>query len=198
MSELAYDYQLYESPNYYEIIEGEKFKMAAARPFLRHITISNKLFGIFDDYIVKNNLDAAAFVECDVHLPDGNNTFIPDFCVVCNFSVIGRDDAIYGVPDLVVEVLSRSTMKKDIGIKKDIYERNGVKEYWIISPWAKSIEVYHLTNGKFEFNNVYQVFTEEEFNSLEESERAEIQYNIPVSIFEDLAVDVRKVFKWWN
>ena len=94
LGELAYDYQLYESPNYYEIIEGEKFKMAAARPFLKHITISNRLFSIFEDYIDRNNLNAAAFVECDVHLPDGNNTFIPDFCVVCNFSAVDKDSAI--------------------------------------------------------------------------------------------------------
>ena len=198
MSELAYDYQFYESPNYYEIIEGEKLKMAAARPNPHHITISNRLFSIFETYIDDNNIGGAAFVESDVHLPDEKNVFIPDVSVFCNLSVVKFNSAIYGVPDLVIEILSRSTMKKDIGIKKNIYEHNGVKEYWIINPWAQSIEVYHLIDGKFEFNDVYQVFTEEEFNSLEESERAEVKYDIPVSIFENLVVDVRKVFKWWN
>ena len=197
MSELAYDYQLREEPNY-EIIEGEKFFMAAARPFPFHITIANRLFAIFGDYIETNNIKAAAFVECDVYLPDEKNVFIPDFTIFCDSDKIKMDEAIHGSPDLVVEVLSRSTMKKDLGVKKNVYERNGVKEYWIINPWAKSIEVYHLVDSKFELDNVYQVFTDEEYNALEESEKAEVKYEIPVSIFENLMVDVRKVFKWWN
>ena len=102
------------------------------------------------------------------------------------------------MPDLVVEVLSRSTMKKDVGIKKDIYDRNGVKEYWIINPWAKSIEVYHLVDCKFKLNNIYQIYSEEDLKQLEESELAEVTYDIPVSIFDNCIVDVRKVFKWWN
>ena len=108
------------------------------------------------------------------------------------------NSAIHGVPDLIVEVLSRSTMKKDIGIKKEIYERNGVKEYWIINPWSKTIEVYHLVDCKFELDNIYQIFTDDEYNNLEESEKAEVKYEIPVSIFENLMVDVRRVFRWWN
>ncbi|MBR1729108.1 MAG: Uma2 family endonuclease [Selenomonadaceae bacterium] len=197
MSEMINGQQLFEKPPF-EIIEGEKFFMSAARPFPNHITISNKLFCIFYDYIEKNNVKAAAFVECDVYLPDEKNAFIPDFSVFNNLNVINEDKAIHGVPDLVAEVLSRSTMKKDVGIKKDIYERNGVKEYWIINPWAKSIEVYHLIDGKFQLDNVYQIFSEEEYERLEEEERAEVTYEIPVTIFENLLVDVRKVFKWWN
>ena len=197
MSEMINSQQLFEKPPF-EIIEGEKFFMSAARPFLNHITISNRLFSIFENYIEKNNINAAAFVECDVYLPDGNNNFIPDFCVIRDMNIVESEKAIHGVPDLVVEVLSRSTMKKDVGIKKDIYERNGVKEYWIINPWAKSIEVYHLIDGKFQLDNVYQIFSEEEYERLEEEERAEVTYEIPVTIFENLLVDVRKVFKWWN
>lgn len=58
---------------------------------------------------------------------------------------------------------------------------------------------YHeIINGKFSFDNVYQVLTEEEFENLKESERAEVTYDIPVSIFDNCIVDVCKVFKWWN
>ena len=197
MSEVAYNYQLYEEPNY-EIIEGEKIFMSAARPFPHHITIANRLFSIFEDYIDRNNIRAAAFVECDVYLPDEKNVFIPDFTIFCDINNIKMDRAIHGVPDLVVEVLSRSTMKKDVGIKKDIYERNGVKEYWIINPWAKSIEVYHLVDCEFKLNDIYQIYSEEDLKQLEESELAEVTYDIPVSIFDNCIVDVRKVFKWWN
>ena len=55
---------------------------------------------------------------------------------------------IYGTPDMVVEVLSKSTRKKDITVKKDIYEANGVREYWIIDPYMKVISVYLKTDDE--------------------------------------------------
>ena len=196
MSNMAYDYRIEESPPY-EIIEGVKTVMSPA-PNLNHGTIVGRLYFEFINHIFKNDVDAAVFGDnTDVYLPDGN-LFKPDLTVVCNLDIADREGAIHGVPDMVVEVLSRSTMKNDIGKKKNIYERNGVKEYWIISPWSKTIEVYHLIEGKFELDNVYQVFTEKEFERLEENEKAEVTYDIPVSIFEDLTIDVRKIFKWWG
>ena len=196
MSELAYDYQYYDEPDY-EIIEGVKFIMAAARPNPSHITITNRLFSIFENYFDMNNVSGAAFVECDVHLPDEKNVFVPDVSVVCNPNII-EDNGIHGAPDLVVEVLSRSTAKRDIGIKKTVYERNGVREYWIVSPWAKNIEVYHLIDGKYELNDIYTSCTEDELNRMRDEDRAAIKTDIKVSIFDNLIVDVRRVFRWWN
>ena len=100
------------------------------------------------------------------------------------------------MPDLVVEILSRSTMKNDISIKKYIYERNGVKEYWIVNHWIKAIEVYHLVEGKYELDNVYQIYSPNEWENLEDEERAEAKFDIKVSIFDDLIVDINKVFMW--
>lgn len=57
----------------------------------------------------------------------------PDVMVVCDPAKI-RDDGIHGAPDFVAEVLSDSTANKDFGVKKELYERAGVREYWIIHP----------------------------------------------------------------
>ena len=78
-------------------------------------------------------------------------------------------------------------MKKDRGLKKSAYEKNGVKEYWIIDQWSKRIEVYHLIDGKYKLDDVYKADSEDEHVSKE----------IKVSIFDDLMVDVQSVFKWW-
>ena len=193
MDNLAYDYSPDED---FEIIEGEKFIMAPAAN-LGHGTVIIKLASILNIYVEEKGITAAVFVDdVDVHLPDGN-LFRPDLTVIRDPKIVDREGAINGVPDLVVEVLSRSTMKKDIGIKKTIYERNGVKEYWIVDRWSKRIEVYHLIDGKYEIDDVYKVYNEDELNNMTEEEKSSINYNIKVSIFEDLFIDVRKVFKWW-
>ena len=196
VSALAYDYRLEEEPRY-EIIEGVRSIMSPA-PNLGHATIVGRLYFEFINHILKNNIDAAVFGDnTDVYLPDGN-LFMPDLTVVCNLDIADREGAIHGVPDMVVEVLSRSTMNKDIGKKKSIYERNGIKEYWIINPWAKSIEVYHLIDGKYELDYIYQVYSDKDLERLTDKEREEINYYIKVSVFEDLTIDVRKIFKWWS
>ena len=117
--------------------------------------------------------------------------------MICNPKLIENDKYIDGVPDLVVEVLSQSTMKRDIGIKKNLYEKHGVKEYWIVYPWSKRIEVYHLINGKYELNEIYSACSTEELDKLKDEDRAAIKTDIKVSIFDDLIVDVRDIFKWW-
>ena len=193
---LAYDDYQYDDESDYEIIGGEKFIMAPAAN-LGHSTIIGKLFFDFINYIVDNNINAAVFVDdIDVHFPDGT-LLKPDLSVICNPEIVNKEGSVNGVPDLVVEVLSRSTMKKDVGIKKDIYERNGVKEYWIIDRWSKRVDVYHLIDGKFVLDDIYNVYSDEELKNMTEDDRAKINYGIKVSIFDDLIVDVRRIFKWW-
>jgi len=65
----------------------------------------------------------------------------PDVMVVCDPDRI-KDDGIHGAPDFIAEVLSDSTAYKDLGVKKELYERSGVKEYWIIQPDTCAVFVY--------------------------------------------------------
>ena len=119
---------------------------------------------------------------------------MPDVSVVCDDSILKEGGTIYGAPDLVIEILSPSTAKNDFTVKKDAYERNGVKEYWIVNHVDKSIQVYHLINGKFEMDHFYHVYTPGELAHLDDKQRAAVRYEIKVSIFDDLFVDVGDVF----
>ncbi len=182
MENLAYDYSN-EEPDF-EIIGGEKFIMAAAAPFVNHISTVNRLNYIFIGYIDEKNIDARVLFEADVHFSNEDH-FRPDLSIICDLEKIKDGKRICGAPDLVVEVLSASTMKNDIGKKKNAYEKYGVKEYWIIDQWSQRIEVYHLIEGKYILDDVYMVSDEEE-----------VKTQIKVSIFDDLIVDVKNVFKW--
>ena len=86
--------------------------------------------------------------------PDKRTVVQPDVMVVCDRSKIHRK-GIYGAPDLVVEVLSPSTMNHDRGPKMRHYAAAGVKEYWLVLPLEKSVEVYHGHDGTFELDCVY-------------------------------------------
>ena len=190
MENLAYDCTLeeFEEEPDYELIGGEKFIMAAAAPFINHITIISRLNYIFVNYIEKNSIEAIVLADSDVYF-SAKDHFRPDLSVVCDLNIVKNGKKVYGVPDLVVEVLSESTMKNDLGKKKDAYEKYGVKEYWIIDQWSKRIEVYHLIDGKFELNDVYRDSSDDDTK--------DIPNEIKVSIFEDLMVDIHSVFKWY-
>ena len=176
----------------YEIIEGEKIIVAPSAT-CEHNSIVGNLTMIFKSYFRKNQKGKVFTDSLDVHLPD-SNVFRPDLSVVCDRSILKAGGAIYGVPDLVVEILSYSTMRRDIGIKKTIYERNGVKEYWIIDQWSKRVEVYHLKDGKFELDDVYKIYSVDEMSNMPEEEREKLKYEIKVSIFDDLLVDIGDIF----
>ena len=129
----------------------------------------------------------------DVHLPDG--TLVkPDLFVVCDRKILKDKATVYGVPDFVVEILSYSTRRRDMTTKKEIYEENGVKEYWIVNPWDKSVVVHHLRNDKLELDDVYIFCPEEEFNELSDEDKAEIKTDIKLSIFDDLTIGVEDIF----
>ena len=187
----------YIEPNdAYEIIEGVKY-MSAATAVLNHGTIVNNLSRIFSNYIFERGNGGVFLDNTDVHLPDGN-LFRPDMSVVCDLSIADRYGNINGAPDLCVEVLSPSTVKNDRGRKKNIYARNGVIEYWIVDPKNKSVEVYYLTDGRYELDELYQLYSTKEWNALTAEEKSSAKFEIKVSLFDDLLVDIREVFRWWG
>jgi len=125
----------YKNEDRYEIIDG-KVVMMSPRPATNHNRIIRNLSILFGIYLKGKRCEAFSD-GVDVHL-DKKYTLIPDAMIICNKNII-QDDGIHGVPDLVVEVLSPSTAARDKGIKKDLYEKFGVREYWIISQSDKSV-----------------------------------------------------------
>lgn len=117
----------------YEIIGGEKIMVPAANT--RHNAIGGRLYMFIGAYLDAKNLGYCFTDSADVHFPDGS-LFSPDFSVVLNENkqIINWRGDIYGAPDMVVEVLSKSTRRNNVTIKKDTYEASGVREYWIVDP----------------------------------------------------------------
>ena len=182
----------------YEIIEGEKFM--AASPDMGHSTIVMNLSATIGAYVKINKLGICFGDHMDVHFPDGN-VFQPDFIFVSSAKaelfLDKRRMTLHGVPDMVAEIFSRSTMKRDVGIKKDVYERNGVREYWIIDPWRETIDVYFLREGKYELAGHYENWSDDELLTLTEDERAEIEMEIPVAVLDGFKVKIRNIFGWY-
>ncbi|MBQ7199351.1 MAG: Uma2 family endonuclease [Selenomonadaceae bacterium] len=179
----------------YEIIGGEKFMSPS--PILGHSNIITELLTVINNYLRRNNRGRVFADNTDVHFPDGS-LFKPDLVVVTkeNYSILNWKGAIYGVPDMVVEVLSPSTRVRDLTVKKDAYESNGVKEYWIVDPYMKTVDVYVLYDGKYKLENSYAKYSDYDFENLTDEEKAAVKYEIKVSIFGDLYVKVDDIFSW--
>ncbi|MBO6210772.1 MAG: Uma2 family endonuclease [Schwartzia sp.] len=173
-----------------EKINGQEVLMSP-RPATRHSRAAGRIYGIFFQFLRKKRCEA--FFEHEVHLDD-ENVFVPDVLIICDKNKI-KANWIDGAPDLVVEVLSPSTTINDRGIKKDVYERSGVKEYWIVDPSAKSIEVHYLKDGRLVLDHVYMIFPPEEWERMTEEQRAAARLSVKVSLYDDLLVDVREVFE---
>ncbi len=175
---------------------GGKVVMMSPRPKITHIKVSGNIFYEFKKYLKGKKCDT--FAEADVFI-DKDNRFIPDVMIVCDSDKV-QEDGVHGAPDLVVEVLSPSTAKFDKGDKKDIYEKIGVKEYWIVDTFAKYVEVYHHRNGRFVLDNIYQYYTDEQKeqnNALADDDRNKIVIydEIKVSVCDDLVVDLKDIFE---
>ena len=179
----------------YEIIGGEKVMSAMAA--INHSGIIMRLSARIFDYVDVKKCGYVFTDNVDVHLPDGY-LFRPDLTVITmeNSKIINWKGAIYGVPDMVVEVLSKSTRKNDLTLKKDVYEKTGVKEYWIINLWDKTVDVYILSDGKFVLSESYSKYSSDEWALLDDEEKAAVKSEIKVSIFDDLFIKVDDIFGW--
>ena len=173
-----------------EIINGRVVLMSP-RPAISHIRVAGNIYKIFSSFLEGRKCEA--FPDgTELHL-DEENVFIPDAMIVCNPDIV-QNRGIFGVPDLVVEVLSPSTTKIDIGEKKEVYEKHGVKEYWIESPIARSIEVYLLKDGKFHLDEVYHGYREGELDWMKEEDRAKIAVSLKVSLYDDFVIFIKDIF----
>ena len=190
---LAYDVR-----DDYEIIEGGKFM--AASPNNGHTNVVLNLVIIIGNYVKINRLGLVLHDNMDVHLPDGN-VFRPDFAIIGaakdKLIIDHRDERVHGVPDMVVEIFSRSTMRRDLTVKKDVYERNGVKEYWMIDPWCERISVCLLRDGKYELDEIYFNYAETELNELTDEERAAVKFEVPVAVLDGFKIKIKNIFGWY-
>ncbi len=153
------DYLTWQFDTIVELIKGKLFITSPA-PASRHQLIASNLHRDISNHFRKHSCQSY-FAPFDVRLVKGRkedaDTFTvvqPDICVICDLSKM--DERGYaGAPDLIIEIISPSTAKKDLDYKYKLYEENGVKEYWIVFPDSNAVDQYYLSEGKYERKDVF-------------------------------------------
>jgi Uma2 family endonuclease len=192
---IAYGRQRYSYADYLtltdnkmiEIINGIVYTFSA--PILKHassiMSFLEKALSFISSRKGKCKIFTAPF---DVRLPTNGetsndqiyNVVQPDICVICDPSKLDERGCI-GAPDLIVEVISPSTSKKDLNQKFFLYEKSGVLEYWVVYPNDKAVMVFILQpNGKYDEGTVYEVI----YGTTK----------VPVQTLEGLVIDLEELF----
>ena len=134
-----------------ELIDGEAVLMSL--PSTVHQKISGELFRQLANFLEgkKCEVFSAPFgvrlFEKDGDSPENVDTMVePDISVICDRDKLDRHGC-KGAPDLIVEILSPSTQRRDRLIKLELYQRAGVREYWLVSPEEQTVQVLLFTNG---------------------------------------------------
>ena len=136
----------------YELLEGELVMVPS--PSTYHQRISRKLEFLLENFVEKNKLGEVLYAPLDVHL--GEDVVQPDILFVSKVrSEIISEEEIQGAPDLVIEILSRTTAERDRTYKKTLYARHRVCEYWMVDPKEKTIAVMTLGKAGFESSGTY-------------------------------------------
>ena len=126
-----------------ELIDGVIYDMGS--PSVVHQLIAQEIFARLREHVKKNEGPCMPFMTpLDVQLNCDNRTIVePDVMIVCDKSKI-TSKRIFGAPDFIIEILSKSTRRKDLTLKLYKYADAGVREYWIIDPDSLLIVVYDL------------------------------------------------------
>ena len=128
-----------EEGTFYELIEGELVVNPAPVP--RHQRIARKILGRLDRYFEKHGGGEVWHAPLDIVL-SRENVLEPDLAVILSgrASIVGHKN-VQGAPDIVIEVLSEGTRRKDKTVKRRLYEQHGVTEVWIVDPDELSVTV---------------------------------------------------------
>ncbi len=140
------DYYRIPEEHRVELIDGVIYDMAA--PNYIHQMIGGEIFNRISNYIRQNKGKCIpGYAPLDVRLDCDNKTMVqPDVFVVCDREKL-RGGMVYGAPDFVAEIFSKSTRKKDMYLKLQKYADAGVREYWMIDPEHQKVIVHDLEHA---------------------------------------------------
>lgn len=139
----------------YEYIDGEVYLLSS--PVYSHQVAVTVIITTFQNWF-KGKKCRPLTSPFDVTLMKGKdniNVVQPDIIVICDTDKIDASGKYQGVPALTVEVLSRSTRRKDMLKKLDLYMRTGVKEYWMVDPDKREVTVYNFEKHDIADHNTY-------------------------------------------
>ena len=158
-----------------ELIDGEIVLMSP-RPATNHNQTAFNIAALFKTFL--KGKTCRVFPDgMDLYLTE-KDRFVPDVMVICDRSKI-KNDGIHGAPDLVVEVLSPSSIKRDRVYKKRIYEQCGVREYWIVNPRNKTVLV-------------------DDFDKTKRRQEYSFGEDVPVCIYEGFTLNIEKMLEETN
>jgi Uma2 family endonuclease len=132
-----------------ELWDGELVMSPTPTP--NHQRIVLRLTEKLNAFVREHGLGEVFVSPLDVVLSQ-HRVIQPDLFFVSNANKKIIQDRIRGVPDLVFEVISPGTWKRDRVEKKSLYEQVGIAEYWIVDPESRTIEVFALTNGSYQLH----------------------------------------------
>jgi Uma2 family endonuclease len=144
------DYGAWDTEKRYEILNGEAYMVSS--PSAAHQTISGELFGQLWNYLSGKPCQVFA-APLDVRLfprEDGQDdtVVLPDILVVCDQAKLADRRSCRGAPDLVVEIISPSNTDRYLFLKLHLYLKAGVREYWLVDPETRIIQVHILEKGE--------------------------------------------------
>ncbi len=121
-----------------EVINGNLYMSSS--PTTNHQRILRRLSTTLSDWVESKKMGEIFIVPYDVYIDEQVHVVQPDIVFIpSSKSVFIQSDGFHGVPDLIVEILSPGNVRHDTEIKKELYERFGVKEYWIVNPDTKEV-----------------------------------------------------------
>ncbi|WP_288371211.1 Uma2 family endonuclease [uncultured Algoriphagus sp.] len=148
------DYLTWQFDEVVELIKGKVFKKAAAAPKRIHQRISGELFLQIGNFLKSQKCQVYS-APFDVRFPKKSkedsqifDVVQPDICVICDLDKLD-DRGCLGAPDLIVEILSPSNNETELRYKFDLYESQGVKEYWIVSPENQTFTINTLIDQRY-------------------------------------------------
>ncbi len=166
------DYLTWPDDARYELIDGEAYLMAPA-PDLPHQDIAGEVYFQLRQGL-KGKPCRAFIAPVDVRLPradesdDQIDTVVqPDVFVVCDPGKLDRR-GVRGAPDWILEVLSPSTASHDQIKKRQLYERHGVKEYWLVHPVDKVLTIYRREHGGYGKPDLFELTGQSTIASLDD------------------------------
>ncbi|WP_420264433.1 Uma2 family endonuclease [Candidatus Magnetominusculus dajiuhuensis] len=158
-----------------EIINGEE--IMGPSPFGKHQRIVFNLADIMRHYVIKNGLGEVCLSPLDVIFEDSINRLQPDIIFIRKENMAIFQDWIRGVPDMVCEIVSPGTYRRDTAVKREIYEKYKLPEYWIVIPELLTIEILTIENNRYITHSI-----------------AELEGVVQSKIIDGLNVNIRDIF----